>query len=153
MAGGQPVYIKGYQFTARPLSRWRRVTLDFLPYWQASKPKFVLTVTKLEPSAQSQTIKWFVRFATGIDVTWGQEDISSLQIGKPVDFIIGGKFLGFTGDTLIILPTDLVSEPSHYETVYAFHTTQKSWLTLTFVAAFLAGIFAALGYWLLGLLN
>jgi hypothetical protein len=155
MAGGTPEKILGYRFTAKPLPLWRRLTFDFWPYWQASAPKFVLRVTKLDSSAQSQAIRWFVIFANG-DFINRELDISSLQLGKSVDFVIDGTFLGYTGDTSLILPSDLSlssSKPKHYRTVYAFHVTQKSWLALAFVAAFLAGIFAALGHWLLGLIN
>jgi hypothetical protein len=153
MAGGTPEEIMGYRFTAKPLPRWRRLTFDFWPYWQASAPKFILTVTKLDSSAQSRAIRWFVIFANGHFIN-RELDISSLQLGKSVDFVIDGIFLGYTGDTLLVLPPDLTSpKPKSYRTVYSFHTTPKSWLALTFVAALFAGIFAALGYWLLGLIN
>jgi len=153
MAGGTPEEIKGYRFMAKPLPLWRRLTFDFWPYWQASAPKFILTVTKLDSTAQSRTIKWFVRFSKG-DYMGGQLDVSSLQVGKPVGFVIDGIFLGYTGDTVLVVPTDLTSlKPIYYRTVYSFHTTPKSWLALTFAAASLAGIFAALGHWLLGLIN
>ncbi|GAI48321.1 unnamed protein product, partial [marine sediment metagenome] len=36
MAGGQILDWAGYRFTAKPSSRLRRSTKDFLPYWQAS---------------------------------------------------------------------------------------------------------------------
>ncbi|MCX6011036.1 MAG: hypothetical protein NT134_02055, partial [Chloroflexi bacterium] len=116
MAGGTPEEILGYRFTAKPLPRWRRLTFDFWPYWQASAPKFVLRVTKLESSVQRQAIRWFVKFANA-DIAGGQLDVSSLQIGKPVDFVIEGIFLGYTGDTLLILPSDLSLSslrPRHY---------------------------------------
>lgn len=151
MAGGQPVDIMGYRFRARPLSRWRRFTLDFIPYWQGSKPRFVLTVTRKESTAETQPLLWYVRFATG-DKTWGQLAVPPLMTGETAKFIIGDKFLGFTGDTLITLPKDLVrSDPNHYETVYAFHTTPKTWLVLAASAGFLAGLFGALAHWLFGL--
>ena len=149
MAGGQPVVAIGYRFTARPLSRWRRLTRDFLPYWQGSKPRFVLTVTRLELPSQSQDVRWFVRFATG-DITGGQVVVRPLQTSESDNLEVGGKFLGFTGDTLVILPTDLVApNPTQYHTVYAFHTTNKTWIFLTFVVALLAGAFSTLGQWLL----
>ena len=154
MAGGQPVDIMGYRFTARPLSQWRRIIHDFWPYWQASRPKFVLTVTRLGSPAQSQTLNWFVRFATG-DVTGGQLIVPSLQTGETIDFIVGDKFLGFAGDTLIALPAaDLASlKLDPYHTVYSFHTTPKTWFALVVIAALFAGVFAALLQWLLGLWN
>ncbi len=150
MAGGEPVKIMGYEFTARPLSRWRCLTLDFFPYWQASRPGFVLTVKRLESASQSQRFRWFVRFANS-DVTGEEETICPLATGETASFIIGKKFLAFTGDSLITLPADLVSPPPNaYEAVYAFHTTPKTWFALVAAAAFLAGLFAALCHWLLG---
>lgn len=153
MAGGQSLDRDGYRFTVRPLSRWRRIIRDFWPYWQASRPKFVLTVTRLASPAQSQTLNWFVRFATG-DVTRGQLIVPSLQTGENIDFVIGDKFLGFTGDTLVALPTDLASlKLDDYNTLYSFHTTPKTWFALVVTAALFAGVFATLGQWLLGLWN
>jgi len=150
MAGGQPVEITGYRFTARPLSRWRRFSLDFLPYWNGSKPRFVLTVTRIGPAAESLQLRWFVRFATG-DVTGEQLDVPPLLTGENTRFIIGDKFLGFTGDTLIILPSNLIGPPAPYKTLYAFHTTPKTWFALAASAGFLAGLFGALVHWLFGL--
>lgn len=153
MAGGQPVERMGYLFTARPLSQWRRLTHDFLPYWQGSRPRFVLTVKRLESEPQSQQLNlhWFVRFATH-DVTGGGIAVPPLEPGKTRSFTIGDKFLGFTGDTLIVLPTNLSSpSPDSYHTVYAFHTTPKTWSALAAITAFLAGSFAALVHWLIGL--
>ena len=153
MAGGQPIERMGYLFTARPLSRWRRLTHDFLPYWQGSSPRFVLTVKRQESAGQGQQLNlhWFVRFATH-DATEGEIVVPPLEPGKTREFTIGDKFLGFTGDTLIVLPTDLSSSsPDLYHTVYAFHTTPKTWLALVAAATFLGGLFAAFGHWLFGL--
>lgn len=151
MAGGVPVDLHGYQFIAKPLSKWRRFSGDFLPYWQASMPKFVLEVVRVGPPSQNQTITWFVRFANG-QATNGQENIPPMQTGESVSLKVGGKLLGYTGDTLLILPVDLSSlsaEP--YHTVYAFHTMPKVWISLAVVAGLLAGIFASLFQILFGL--
>ncbi len=155
--------IEGYRFTAKPASRWRRITGDFLPYWQGSSPRFILTVRRIEdipatlPTTQPQ-IYWFVRFATG-DTTGGMVDIPDLATNESRDFVVGGRFLGFTGDTLLVLPEHLnqnapnQNAPSTYHTLHAFHTTPKTWIFLTVVVALLAGIFATLGQWLIRLLN
>lgn len=149
MAGGQAVALYGYQFTARPLSWWRRFTHDFVPYWQASRPKFVLTVTNLQGApTRGKTIKWYIKFATGT-FTGEQELVPALETNESVNLEVGGKLLGFTGDTLLILPTVLDADaPARYETVYAFHTTSKSWVFLAIVAGILAGAFSTLGHWL-----
>jgi len=149
MAGGQPVDVNGYRFTARPLSRWRRFTGDFLPYWQGSRPRFILTVTRLGSPVPSQTISWHVRFA-GVAVTSGQVVVPPLQTGDSANLEVGGKFLGVTGDILLTLPTNLASPQANlFHTVYAFHTTPKTWIFLTVIIALLTGAVAVFGQWLL----
>ncbi len=153
MAGGQPVLLKGYRFIARPQSRCRRLVKDFWPYWQASKPRFILTITREGSPAQQQPVNWFVRFATG-DFVGGQVSIPPLQTKERVTISVGGKLLGFTGDTLLVLPVDLISsKPLRYETLYTFHTTPRAWVFLAIVAGLLAGLFAALFKWLFSLCN
>jgi hypothetical protein len=148
MAGGQQVIFNGYRFVAKPLSLYRCILGDFFPYWQASKPRFVLVVTREGPPAQKQTINWYVKFANN-DVTGEQENIPPLQTAESVTLKLEGKLLGFTGDTVLILSTDLTSHsPSRYKTLYTFHTTPKVWLFLAFVAGLLAGAFAAVFQWL-----
>ncbi|GAI46607.1 unnamed protein product, partial [marine sediment metagenome] len=105
----------------------------------------------LGPLVQSQTMNWGIRFETG-DVTGGQETIPPLGTGESVTFKVGGKLLGFTGDTLLILPTNLTSRRfGRYNTVYSFHTTPKVWISLAAAAGFLAGAFASLCQYLFGL--
>ena len=144
MAGGEPVALDGYQLIVKPLSRWRRFTRDFWPYWQAQKPRFLLEVTRIGPPAQSATITWFLRCPNG-QVTSGHVVVPPLQIGDSIGFEVGGKFLGYTGDTLLIVPTNLSStSPDPYRTLYTFHTTPKVWISLAIVAGLLAGLFASL---------
>ena len=151
MAGGKPVDLDGYQIIAKPLSRWRRLTRDFLPYWQAQKPRFLLQITRLGPPSQNQTITWFVRFANG-QVTYGQETIPPLQTHNSTTLKVGGKFLGYTGDTLLTVHTDVSSTKAvPYHTLYAFHTTPKVWICLAVLAGLFAGLFASLFECLFGL--
>ena len=151
MAGGKSVDLDGYQLIVKPLSRWRRFTRDFWPYWQAQKPKFLLEVTRTGPPAQSVTITWFVRFANG-QVAPGQVILPPLQTSDKISLEIGGKFLGYTGDTLLVVPKDLSSSsPEPYHTLYTFNTTPKVWISLVIVAGLLAGLFASLLQHLFGL--
>ena len=151
MAGGKPVDLDGYQLIVKPLSRWRRFTRDFWPYWQAQKPRFLLEVTRIGPPAQSVTITWFVRFANG-QVTPGQVVVPPLQTGGRISLKAGGKFLGYTGDTLLVVPTNFSSaSPEPYHTLYSFHTTPKVWISLAIVAGLLAGLFASLLQYLFSL--
>ena len=144
MAGGELVDLEGYQLAAKPLSRWRRFTRDFWPYWQAQKPRFLLEVTRIGSPAQSATITWFIRFVND-QVTGEQVVVPPLQTGDSISLNVGGKFLGYTGDTLLVIPTNLSSSsPEPYRTLYAFHTTPKVWISLAIVAGLLAGLFASL---------
>ena len=149
MASGQSVELEGYRFTAKPVSKFRRLTGDFWPYFQASRPSFVLSIERLDSSSKEHEARWYIKFANG-DTTGSKFTIPTLQEGEKINFKIDKVFLGFTGDTLVYLPSDLISpRPLMYHTVYTFHTTPKSWLALAVSVAILAGIFTALVQWLL----
>ncbi|MGA2159719.1 MAG: hypothetical protein ABSG90_10930 [Dehalococcoidia bacterium] len=97
MAGGEPVELFGYRFVAKPLSRLRRVTRDFCPYWQATKPKFILYVTRLGSVAPSRDIVWFIKFSGG-DIVKDKVSIPAMGTGEHINsLVIGDKFLGYTG--------------------------------------------------------
>ena len=150
MAGGEPVRLLGYRFVAKPLSQWRRLSGDFLPYWQASKPRFILTVIREGDPSQEQVINWFVMFDNS--TVTGHQVIPPLKTGDKASFIIGGNLLGYTGDTLLVLPPNLTStSPSKFETLYTFHVTPKVWIFLSIAAGLFAGLFAGLIQWLFGL--
>lgn len=151
MAGGKPVDLDGYRFIVKPLSRWRRLTRDFWPYWQAGKPKFLMEVMRIGPPAQQATITWFIRF-TNAQVAPGQAIIPPLQESEKTTLEIGGRFLGYTGDTLLVVPTSLSSTSSEpYHTLYTFHTTPKVWVALAIVAGLLAGLLGSLLQYLFNL--
>ena len=153
MAGGQPVDIMGYRFTARPLSRWRRIIHDFWPYWQASRPRFILTATNVgEAPTKERAINCIIKYGTGAQTTI-KVVLPPLEKGKSMSFEVSGFILGYTGDVLLAIPADLTSDPAEFETVYSFHTTPKSWIFLAIFAGLLAGAFATLGHWLFTLCN
>jgi len=151
MAGGKPVDLDGYRLTVRPLSQWRRFTRDFWPYWQAQQPRFLLEVTRTGLPTQSATITWHIRFANG-QVAPAQLVLPPLQTGEKISLKIGGRFLGYTGDTLLTVPENLSSSDStYYHTLYTFNTTPKAWISLVVVAGLLAGLFASLLQYLFSL--
>lgn len=144
MAGGKPTDLDGYRLIVKPLSRWRRFTRGFWPYWQAQEPKFLLEVTRTGLPAQSATLTWHIRFANGI-VAPTQVILKPLQTGETTTLEIGGRFLGYTGDTLLTVPEKLSSSDlEHFHTLYTFNTTPKVWISLVIVAGLLAGLFASL---------
>lgn len=149
MAGGQATELAGYSFHAKPKSLWRRIIFDFWPYFQAAKPDFILRVQRTGEASEQKRIKCYFKFATG-DSTGKELTIPPLQTGETADLLISNVVLEFTADTLLVLPRDLVSRlPAAYETIYTFHTTPKVWLTLTLIAAVIAGAFAGFGTLLL----
>lgn len=159
MAGGEPVRLGDYEFTARPQSRWRRYTADICPYFQGDKPKFEITVKRLGPPAESLKVLWRMTFVTEV-ATDGELDIPALGTSESYTFReIGGKFLGYTGDTLLILPMDIGSpvdkqfKSGFFRTLYAFHTTPRVWLSLTLIAGVVMGVVAGLIQFLFGLLG
>jgi hypothetical protein len=149
MAGGQSVEIFGYRFAAKPRSILRWLSLDFLPYWQTSRPEFLLTVTRTGPPSQQATLSWFIKFPGGHQ-TGHQETVPALQTGETHTLRVGHRLLGFTGDTLLVIPTsDLAcSSAAQYHALYAFHTTPKTWIFLTLAVAVLSAGLSTLGHWL-----
>ncbi len=152
MAGGEPVELFGYRFIAKPMSRLHRIPGDFFPYWQALKPTFILNVTKIEQAAQGKYVDWLVIFSNG-HTTGGKVNIPALSMGEHSNpFVIGDKFLGYTGDTILAVPFNSDGK-IQYRTLYAFHTTPKAWLALTLIAGLIAGLFASLFQWIANLFN
>jgi hypothetical protein len=156
MAGGNPIEINEYEFTAKPYSKWRRFVHDYWPYWQASRPRFLLTVKRLGAPSQQQMVTWFIKFPNS-DYTYGQVSVPPLETGMKVNFQVGNdKFLGFTGDNLLVisstgnLSTTVLTD---YQTIYSFNVTPKVWIVLAIIAGFLAGIFTTLGQWLINIFN
>ncbi len=160
MAGGNTVPLGGYEFTARPQSRWRRYTLlGIWPYFQGDKPKFVITVKRLGPPAESLKVLWRMAFVTAI-ATYGTLDIPALGTSESYTLReIGGKFLGYTGDTLLVLPIDIGLPAAEqfksglFNTLYAFHTTPRAWFSLTLIAGVVMGVVAGLIQFLFRLLG
>jgi len=144
MAGGKSVDLDGYTLLVKPLALWRRFTKDFWPYWQAQRPRFLLEVTRTGAPAGNATLTWFIRFSNA-QVAGTQVTIPALQTGESIGLVIGDRLLGYTGDTLLVVPTSLSSTSADpYHTLYSFHTTPKVWIPLAITAGLLAGLFASL---------
>lgn len=151
MAGGKPLDFHGYRLIVKPLSRWRRFTRDFWPYWQAQEPQFLLEVTRTGLPAQTATLTWHIRFANG-QIAPAQVTLPPLQTNESITLRIGDRFLGYTGDTLLTIPVKLNSSDSRdYHALYTFNTVPKVWISLVIVAGLLAGLFASLLQYLFGL--
>ena len=151
MAGQRPVTLGFCEVTARPASMLRRICYDLFPYWQASKPKFELTVTALEGFSSPQDFLYSVEFSNGQKTVPKQLRISHIKVGDKRSYVVNEIYLVFTGDTFLIVAD--IHKPNDFQTVYMFHTTSRTWLALAIFAGFLAGVFATLGHWLLSVLN
>lgn len=158
MAGGQEVEVFSYKFTARPKSRLRRIFRDFLPYWQSSKSYFEVTVTKIgnpppmkppRPDVELRVLWWIV--FQGGHHTGHFIDIPPLEQGQSITLTVGGRLLGFTGDTLLVIPSQVpeAQKPDPYHTLYCFHSTPKIWIFLTALVGILSAGLATLGNWLI----
>ncbi|MFC1924791.1 hypothetical protein ACFLXA_05465 [Chloroflexota bacterium] len=152
MAGGQPVTAFGYEFRAKPKAFWRRIPMlgDIVPYWQASKHHFILTIKRIEQPSEEQKLNWWILAQNGHNIK-GYIVIPPLQIDGEKKFSIGNFPLGFTGDTLLIINGREIDgrEPLPYLILYTFHTTSKSWLFLTSAVAIGTALLATLGNWLI----
>jgi len=77
--------------------------------------------------------------------------IPPLQTNKEIEFLVGGdKLLRYTGDTLLVISGTKLDAANFkpYHTLYAFHTTPKTWLFLTIAVAIGTALLATIGNWL-----
>ncbi len=73
-----------------------------------------------------------------------------MKEGNKRKYQIRDILLVFTGDSfLVISESPFTITPPHFETVYMFNTTNRSWLALTLLAGTLAGSIAALLNWIM----
>jgi hypothetical protein len=144
------------KINAKPASWWHRF-VDIVPYWQGGKPVFVLSITALTDLDHP------LNFVYGIEVpnrdrSYSSQEaslgVSGLKKGEKREFVIVGMPLVYTGDSFLVVAEFMnkkVIEPP--ETVYVFHTTNRSWLFLALIAGLLAGASAALINYLISLIN
>lgn len=153
MAGGQSVPFFDYEFRAKPKALWRHIPWfgDFLPYWQGSRHRFLLTIKRKGPPSEQQPLNWWILFQNRHE-TPSQVTIPPLQTGQTTTLSLGRQFLAYTGDTLVVISS---LEPTHkqpvkgYHTLYCFHSTPKTWLFLTITVAIGTALLASLGNWLI----
>lgn len=154
MAGGQEVTIKEYRFKIRPASRWRKITADYWPYWQASKISFELHVVGEERNMFERDLQLYFVLPGG-SLVQRIVKVPSINKGDKYKLALENFFSALTGDTSIILDVDLRvreegSSPAIYETLYVFHVTPKAWVSLAVIAGILAGVIGAILQLLIG---
>ncbi|MFC1950166.1 hypothetical protein ACFLWD_00685 [Chloroflexota bacterium] len=157
MAGSQEVKVLGYQLKAQPKARCRRIIGDFWPYWQASKPSFEVIVNREGEDTDEREVQLFIVFPNGDTVDF-KYLINRLKKGGKDKIVIPSTFLGFTGDTTLIINSSLrVTEkgikPHKYLTLYSFHVTPKAWVSLAIMAGLIAGVFTTIWQLLIRYVN
>jgi len=136
--------------TAKPAS-WMRRIIDIFPYWQGQRPKFKLYFTALTKLTISSKYSVAIQFSNGDKTPITTVLLQKLKKGATESFTVGNIPLVYTGDSFLIVDEELPNKRPllDAQTVYMFHTTNRSWLSLTILAGLLAGIIAALGNWLI----
>jgi len=119
MAGERPVTVGFCEARARPAFILRRLCWDLLPYWQATKPKFELTLKALT-DIPTEDYLYSIEYFNSEIYPPKQLQVSPMKQGEKRSFTIGDMFLMCTGDTFLIIK-DVFEDK--YQSVYAFHTT------------------------------
>ena len=155
MAGGQKIRIAGYLFEARPKSMWRKISHDFVPYWQSWTPSFEVIVTREEEDTGERELQWFMLFSDNSYVEKSTQ-IPPFKKGGEGILPLEGNFLGPTGDTQIVLDSKLNilprrNTPGIYKTIYSFNVTPKTWVSLAVFAGAVAGVLTIICQYLISL--
>ena len=84
--------------------------------------------------------------------------IPPLKKGGKGILTLGGNFLGSTGDTQILLNSNLNilsgnSFPGRFETIYSFHVTPKTRVSLAVLAGAVAGVLTIICQYLIRLVD
>ncbi len=157
MVGERPSQVGNFVVSARPASKLRQITYDIFPYWQGSVPVFEISFEALWDIDKDYHYLCAFEYSNGqrSKPQW-QIQIPKLRKGKiwktPVNEATFNKMhLVFTGDTFLIVAEVMGEREPKYESVYLFHVTNRSWLSLALLAGTIAGGLSILGNWLLNL--
>ena len=157
MIGERQVTIGFYDVTARPALKLRRALFDILPYWQGAKPKFEIIFEARTDIDHQSNYLCAIQFSNNqLSKPLWEVLIPKLKEKEERKYTVGDMPLFFTGDTFLIVaekPSKEKGAVPHYESVYMFNVTNRSWLALTLLAGILAGGLAALGNWIINLIS
>ena len=152
MVGERPSRIGLFEVTAKPASKVRRILYDSWPYWQGSQPEFTFYFRALTDIEHKCGYVCDIQYSTGKIpklAPWEFEVPEMKKDGK-WETTVGRMHLINTGDTFLRVAEVKkgVKTPIEYESVFSFHVTSRSWLTLALLAGILAGALSILGSWL-----
>lgn len=126
--------------TAKPMSWWRRASLDFIPYIQGQKVRFRMVVTALGDSPTRTTLTCTVE-NTGDLLSWRQPvELHPMRNGEETVFETKEIPLYRTGDSLFT-----VWESNHVgerQGAFMFHTTSRNTIFLTAIGIIVTGLIA-----------
>jgi len=140
LAGGRIVDVGLCEVTARPASKWRRVTRDWWPYVQSQETRFELIVTPLGIGSSSQRFLYTLEYSNRKRHSPHELSASQLERGKRRHYKLVAIPVIVTGDTyLVVADRDVLQnnrEIPHYKTVYAFTTISKTrmiWILIALI--------------------
>jgi len=151
MAGERTVVVGLWRVTGHS-SRIHRILFDLLPFWQGATPSFELTIEATTDIAHQQDFLYSIQFSNHeIDPPY-QLQIPPMRANEIRKYKLFPMPLIYTGDSFLIVAEVIKNQPEpYYQTVYCFHTTNRSWLGLVILAGLLSGAIATLGNWILSL--
>jgi len=144
MAGIQTVGWPGlpphhyYNLRAKPLGWFQRHLLWF-PFFKDTRPKFILTVSCVQPNVSSQPLEWFIMFEN-MTQTGHQILVPPMTMGDKHDYILGDRLLAFGGDTVLAVKLS----NGGFHTLVSFWTLRAETALWAIILAVLSGFVGAL---------
>ncbi len=130
-----------------------RIFFDFLPFWQGSTQRFKLIIEAKNNFNYESSFLYHIEYTNGETSLEQKLTILPFKTKEKRAYYLVPITIICTGDAVLELTEKFETHTSGYKPVYSFHVTSRSWLWLTMIAGLLAGIFAALVNFLLGLIN
>lgn len=131
----------------------RRKIFDFIPFWQNSKVRFLLTFKALSDTQQEAEFVYFIRYPNREESEYHDIKIPPMKARQSRSYTTAPFIMWYTGDAFLNVGEGLPSTPVYGTPVYAFHVTDRSWMGLAILAGILAGAFTTLGSWILSLIK
>lgn len=145
MAGERTADIGLCRVTGHP-SRAHRAFFDTLPFWQGANARFRLTFEATTDIEHESKFIYSIEYSFGENNPSQQLNMSPIKANEKRVYNLVPMRLIYTGDASLVV-SEILSKTaiSGYQTVYSFNVTNRSWLWLTILAGFLAGLFATIG--------
>ena len=139
MPASQSAGYQQFEVSAQPawwLRRWTRFPL----YFQATKPRFLLRVRRLEHGGDTQ-LKFYLAFADRSSRDF-PVDVSELKVGESLAFKTPENLLAPSGDARVCLDFGSSLDGRRFETLYAFYVSNEATLTFLLLNVLFGGLVA-----------